>query len=139
AGGEQALEGAGLGDKAAAGGEHEARMALDRGLERRPLEAAEGWLAEHLEHLAEFHAARLFDLAIELDERARELGAQHLAERRLAAAAKADQRNPRPPRLARRAAVSRQQQLARFPQLGRGQSLKQLMEEELLDIALGPL
>src|SRR5205807_2294823 len=114
--GKQQLECAGLGHEASAGREHATRVRVKCRLEGGALHAAKRFLPEHLEYLAQAHAALAFDLAIELDEGNSALGGDKPADGRLAAAAQPDQRDPVLPRRARRAELG-EQKLARRREL----------------------
>ncbi len=65
----------------------------DDGLQALPLEAAEHGLAVHGEDLGQLHAAGALDLAVELDEGHGQRLRRELAERGLAGAAQADERD----------------------------------------------
>ena len=113
-------------------------MGLQGCLERRALHPAKRLLPEHLEDLAQLHTALPLDLAIELDERDIDLGAQELADGRLAAAAQADQGDALLPGFARRAAELRQKELTRVNELGGRQPVDELREQLALDWPIRP-
>jgi hypothetical protein len=110
-------------------------------LERAPLEAAEGVLPVHVEHLAQLRAGFLFDFAVELHERHLQELRQLRAERGLACAAQADERDA----LARRRlAVFLHQRFDRHAHGTRDLAQQQhrdvsLARFELREVALGHL
>ena len=65
----------------------------DDAIERAALMAAEGRRAGHLDEIGNAGAVILLDQPVELDERPAQMLRQHAAERRLAGAAQADQRD----------------------------------------------
>src|SRR5260221_8596649 len=137
--GEQEVEGAGLGDEAAAGGDHRALVALDHRLKAAPLEAAERRLAVKGEDLAELKPAFALDLAVELDEGNAARGGETAAERRLAGAAQADEGDAVATPLFHRRAEGIGEDIARLGKLHRRQALESLQEEGELDRTLGPV
>ena len=90
---EQELVGAGVGDEAAAGGDHGARLLGEHALERAAFEAAKGVLAVHGEYLGERGARFLLHFAVELHERQAHGRRQFGAERRFSGTAQADERD----------------------------------------------
>ena len=105
--------------------------------QRLALGAAEGLLAEHVEDLAQWRAAAALDLAVELDEGHVEPRRQQAAERRLAAAAQADQRDAPAPQIVRRLAEMLQQQVARLAQRGRRQPFEELAQQHQVERRIG--
>src|SRR5205814_5478641 len=80
-------------DQAAARGDDRPLVLVQHALQSAALEAPEGILAVHREHLAELGAGFLLDFAVELDERQAQAVREPAPERRLACAAQADERD----------------------------------------------
>src|SRR6266496_2071620 len=135
----QQLERARLGDKAAAGRQHEARLALQHRFERGALVAAKHLLAEQLEQLAQADPALSLDLAVELDERHAQVRREPAAQRGLPRSAQTNQRNPLRPHVARSAGEACKQQVARRGEIRRRQPVEKLGQQQGIDRAVRPL
>ena len=82
-------------DEAAAGREHHRPLVVEHGLQHVALEAAIVVLAVQREELGEAQVGGLLDAAVELDEGHAQPARQPAADRRLARAAQAEQRDDR--------------------------------------------
>ena len=90
---QQQRVGLGVRDDAAGSGDDGRLVLGDHALQRAALVPAEGRRAGHLDQIGNAGAVILLDAPIELDEGPTEMLRQHPAERRLAGAAQADERN----------------------------------------------
>src|SRR5581483_548947 len=90
AGLEQALESGQFGNEAAARRNHDLRVRAQQTLDRAPLVAPVGGLAEEVEYLADAHPRGALDFAAELHEAPAEPFRKRRAKRALAGAAQSD-------------------------------------------------
>src|SRR6185312_328254 len=127
--GEQEIEGRGLGDDAAAGGDDDALMALDHRLERAALIAAKGGLAIEVEDRGKPGAGLALDLAVEFDEGHVEALGERVAERRFAGAAQPDERDAVAPLARHRGAEGIGEEAARLRQVLLRKTAQRLDEE----------
>ena len=125
----------GLGDDAAADGHHHLGVRLDDAFEAAALDAAVARLPVEEEDLGQADAGLALDLAVELDEGAAAVFRERRAERRLAGAAQADERDPL---LARGLFVAEVAHQAEHDVLEAmlGQALEEAADQPLLDRAL---
>ncbi len=123
--GQQALEGGGIGDDAAAGRDDRARLLLDDPLQTPALEAAEGRLPIEIEDRIQRRPCRGLYFLVELDERTGQAIRQHGSQCGLSSPPKADQRHAVAAALRRHPAELLEQHAMGRPEFSGGQAAQE--------------